>query len=405
MTYSAVFPHHRYCDAPPASPFMSVRAEAGPEAGSPAFYAAMAPLGDQLRRAGVSAVYLVHGTFVGMDVLGILGELARVMPRAGNAMRRLVAQVVTQITGDAGNYSAAYARIMHEALNPPGSRPLPVRLFHWSGENHHLGRADGAIRLLAELADHWHSDGSRVLLWGHSHGGNIFALISNLLAGPREAIDRFFRATEVYWRWPVLKCVDIPVWNQVRQMLMGETRCPIDARRLDFVTFGTPVRYGWNPAGFGRLLHFVHHRPVPGLPEYRAPFPPKWHRVVAGADGDYVQQLGIAGTDFMPSVLFVREWLADHRLRSILCDENIDAGGMLQRFRAGRIVPDAGTTLLVDYGPPQGGPIRHLAGHAVYTRKKWMLFHLEESVRRLYQQPESAESGQPAESAESRTGR
>jgi hypothetical protein len=39
---------------------------------------------------------------------------------------------------------------------------------------------------------------------------------------------------------------------------------------------------------------------------------------------------------------------------------------------------------LVDYGLPDGRITRHLAGHAVYTRKRWMLFHAEETVRRLY---------------------
>ncbi|KKK59925.1 hypothetical protein LCGC14_3029480, partial [marine sediment metagenome] len=58
--------------------------------------------------------------------------------------------------------------------------------------------------------------------------------------------------------------------------------------------------------------------------------------------------------------------------------------GRVDRFKAGAIVPDAGTSLLVDYGLPQSGIGEHLAGHAVYTRKKWLLFHAEEVARRLY---------------------
>lgn len=40
--------------------------------------------------------------------------------------------------------------------------------------------------------------------------------------------------------------------------------------------------------------------------------------------------------------------------------------------------------MLVDYGPPEGNIAQHLAGHAVYTRKRWMLFHAEEVARRFY---------------------
>ena len=36
------------------------------------------------------------------------------------------------------------------------------------------------------------------------------------------------------------------------------------------MTFGTPIRYGWDSGGYARLLHFIHHRPAPGLPADRA---------------------------------------------------------------------------------------------------------------------------------------
>ena len=80
----------------------------------------------------------------------------------------------------------------------------------------------------------------------------------------------------------------------------------------------------------------------------------------------------------------VGAWLADRRLHRLLQSDSIEDDPM-ERFRAGTIVPDEGTTLLVDYGAPQGGIAQHHAGHAVYTRKQWLLFHAEEVVRRLYQ--------------------
>jgi hypothetical protein len=341
----------------------------------------MRAVGESLRRAGVAAIYLSHGTFVGADALGVLGELARVLPSAAEAVHRVMPVVVSRLTGEAGNYTASYARLLASAINHTGQARIPVRLFDWSSENHHLGRADGAVRLIDELASGGFRPGQRVLLWGHSHAGNLFALVTNLLAADHEAVDRFFQAAEIYYRWPVVGVVDIPVWNRVEQLLHQEL--PIGPAAVDIVTFGTPIRYGWDSDGYARLLHFVHHRPSEGLPAYRAPFPPRLDRVMHAADGDYVQQLGIAGTNICPSVFSWRAWLADRRLHQLLQEE---AGGTntLERFQAGAIVPQEGTTLLVDYGRQPGGISRHHAGHAVYTRKEWMLFHAEETVRRFY---------------------
>lgn len=338
--------------------------------------------GAAMRAAGVGAIYLVHGTFLGNDAMGIIAELARVLPKAGNAARRLIRQLVDSVAGDVGNYSKAFARLMETTLNGPFEPRIPVRLFEWSSENHHLGRADGAVRFIDELASLEREDGSRALLWGHSHAGNVFALATNLLGGPREAVDDFFAAACVYYRWPLFGWIDIPVWARVRDYLR-DRGWPLDRRPLDFVTFGTPVRYGWESAGYSNLLNFIHHRPAEGTPEDRAPFPPSLHRVLRAADGDYVQQLGIAGTNVMPSMLSWRAWLADRRLHRLLQSRSMEES-FLQRIRAGTIVPDEGLTLLVDYGPMPGGVTKHLAGHAVYTTKQWMLFHTEEVVRRFY---------------------
>jgi hypothetical protein len=342
----------------------------------------MLAVGDAFRAAGVKAVYLAHGTFVGTDTLGIVTELARVFPSATEGMRRLIRRLINRLTGDVGNYTEGYARLFGAAINRPGAPRIPVRLFQWSSENHHLGRADGAVRLLDELASLQLGDGQRVLLWGHSHAGNVFALVTNLLGGGREAIDEFFSAAEIYYRWPIVGCVDIPVWERVRALLedglLAAAHVP-----LDIATFGTPVRYGWDSAGYGQLLHFIHRRPAEGQPEYRAAFPPRFHDVLSATEGDYVQQLGIAGTNVMPSIFAWRAWLADSRLGRLL-QPNPSEAGLLQRLQAGTIVPEEGATLLVDYGRPHESITKHHAGHAVYTQKKWLLFHAEEVARQFY---------------------
>jgi len=342
----------------------------------------MARVGTTLRAQRVGAVYLAHGTFVGPDALGALVELARIYPSASSPVRRLIKRIMDKITGEVGNYTGRYARQLESAIRPSDQARIPVWRFHWSSENNHIGRADGAVRLIDELLALGLEPGQRVLLWGHSHAGNVFALATNLLAGNREAVEAFFHAAEIYYRWPVVGCVDIPVWDRVRDALLAD-RPPLADVPLDIVTFGTPIRYGWDSGGYARLLHFIHHRPADGLPEYRAPFPVKLENVLSAAGGDYVQQLGIAGTNIAPGLFAWRARLADQRLGRLL-QANEPTGGVLERFKAGAIVPEEGTTLLVDYGRPEGNIAQHFAGHAVYTRTEWMLFHAEEVVRRFY---------------------
>lgn len=344
----------------------------------------MSEVGRALRSAGVSAVYLVHGTFVGNDALGLFSELARVFPAAGDALKRLSEHLVDLVVGETGNYTEAYARLFEDGINSSGKSPhIPVRLFHWSSENHHIGRADGAVRLIDELASLELAECARVLLWGHSHAGNVFALVTNLLGGDRESVERFFDAARPFYRWPILRIVDIPQWRRVRKGLLQSPRL-LDGRSLDMVTFGTPIRYGWESSGYGRLLHFVHHRRAAGLPVDRAPFPPAVDAVLSAKDGDYVQQCGIAGTNVMPSIFAWRTWWSDRRLNRLL-QPGHPFFDLPKRCAFGKRVPDEGTSLLVDYPrDPRETIATHHAGHAVYTKSDWLLFHAEEVVRQFY---------------------
>jgi hypothetical protein len=243
------------------------------------------------------------------------------------------------------------------------------------------------VRLAAEVLDGRElalgaggdsSAAPRLLFWGHSHAGNVFALLSHLLSGDAAAVDAYFQAAAPYLRrWLGRRPAH---WGQVREALHD---WPAErAGQIDFVTFGTPIRYGWETAGYGKLLHFVNHRPAPELPPYRAPFPPR-DAEVRQAVGDAVHQFGIAGTNFLPNLPSWRAVLADRRLGRLL-QPDLRRRDLPARLRCGMRVPDEGTTLLVDYGGEAGHFAQHLAGHAVYTRERWLLFHAEQIARRLY---------------------
>ncbi len=334
------------------------------------------------RAAGVREIVLVHGTFVGPDALGVLAELGRIFPAVSQFAAQIDKSLIDQIAGDAGNYTEPYAQGFQAAISTGDEPAIAVNRFHWSSQNNHLGRADGAIRLIDWLASRDHP--GRVLLWGHSHAGNVFALLTNLLAADREILDRFFKAAQIYYRSPWFRKTDVPVWQRVRQRLLDDSQS-LREIPLDIVTFGTPIRYGWDTLGCDRLLHFVNHRSHPADAPHRALFPPTVDQVLQAYGGDYVQQVGIAGTNLAPSMLAWRSRLADRRLNALL-QPGIRCRDLVDRLRTGTRVAQDGTTLLVDYGSPEGNLAQHLAGHAVYTRQAWLLFHAEEVAQRFYTQ-------------------
>lgn len=342
----------------------------------------MQAVGRALRAANVRAIYLVHGSFVGADASGLFREVARVSSAAAEPLRRLQKQLLDALAKDAGNYTSEFAHEFERVIAIDAGPPLPVRLFHWSSENHHIGRADAAIRLIDALVDDESASAGRILVWGHSHGGNVLALFTNLLGGDSELRRQFFHACRSYYRWPGLERVDFPNWPRIQELLESEA-IRSQAARLDLVTFGTPVRYGWESNGYGKLLHFIHHRPVPGKDPTIAEFPRHAEDVLGAKFGDYIQQFGIAGTNFVPVAWAWRASLADVRLGQFL-QPGILKRKLLERLKLGIRTHDEGTNLLVDYGLPMGHVGQHLAGHAVYTRLDWLLFHAEEVARRFY---------------------
>ena len=342
----------------------------------------MQAVGRAYHAADVRAIYLVHGSFVGADALGLLREVARISPAAAEPLRRLQKHLLDALTKDAGNYTVEFAKEFEDAIAIDEAPKIPVRLCNWSSENHHIGRADGAIQLIGAILDRPTADIGRVLVWGHSHGGNVLALMTNLLGGDAELRDKFFHACRSYYRWPGLERVDLPEWTRVQGLLESESILS-RAASLDLVTCGTPVRYGWETNGYGKLLHFIHHRPVPDKDPTVAVFPREVDDVLTARFGDYLQQFGIAGTNFAPTAWAWRASLADRRLGQLL-QPGIHTRQLLERWKLGTRAHDEGTNLLVDYGLPTEHVGQHIAGHAVYTRRDWLLFHAEEVARRFY---------------------
>ncbi len=254
------------------------------------------------------------------------------------------------------DYTESYAYWFESGILASDRPTIPVRLFQWSGEANHLGCADGAVRLIDELSALGLEPGQRVLLWGHQYAGNLFALTTFLLSGRAKAVARFFRAARIYYRWPVLSLLDIPVWNRVRRRLRSG-QPPLPGVRLDFVTFGTAARYAWDPAGYSQLLHFVEHSAT------ASPVPDTSHGLFAWRARTAERRLG-------------RVLASLARKRRPAAPASIDAA------TADAAMPDGTATLAVDYDERGLAPFG--STRPAFVRREWILFHAEEVVRRFY---------------------
>jgi len=290
---------------------------------------------------------------------------------------------------DVGNFSAESVAMFQHAIDQHDQEERRLRLgrYVWSSQNHHLGRVKAAFDLI-EFLEQWAqelslSTSERFVIHAHGHAGQVLSLVSNLIA-PGESSNRqiLFQVLAAHYE----RTHDAEVTTDRLESLYRKlTEQPfLGGAVLDVVTYGTPVRGGWEVEGLGHLLHFVNHRPVRGdgkqwlakmeLPQIAWELP-----LVSG--GDYVQQLAVAGTDIVP---MPQDELVNQELREIV--EPYDGfERWLECARRGTRCQNDGKCLLVDYlVNGEASPRAHLYGHACYTENRAMLFNTSEIVNRLY---------------------
>jgi hypothetical protein len=325
----------------------------------PSWRGAMSELGQRLIASDVRAVVFVHGTFAGDDPISI-ARFARTAlgEDAERVLRRFFKTKLDAWLGDAANYPPEYVRLFESAIGGA----IPCVPFVWSSENHHIGRAIAAVRLVRFLASLAPLDDrpKRVLLFGHSHAGQVFAMATHLLEGGdgARAIAEAARAC-------------------------GEPIDDLDAciRRarklsLDVATFGAPARYAWAASPRVRSMHVIHRR-APGrrVKSLRAFF--------RGDDHDGVQWLGTTGSDIPP--ISTRERRASKQLDGAF-DAGLNPKAWVASVTQASHLPIEGHTVLVDYAGAhvaRGAP-KTLFGHAAYTRFEAMLFNARLVVDHFY---------------------
>lgn len=406
----------KYTSAPPVTPFTHIEFdEIAPfhndstelDEQSNEWRNTMRACGRRLESAGVRAIYFVPGTFAGGDPFGVIEGLLKIFPEFSPELRDYLLEYtkyrIDEVFGNGGSYSDDYVRLFKEAIGGNISCRLIIR--EWSSENHHMARLRGSIRLLKRLYDDINAEGmregDRILLIGHSHAGQLFALMTNYLAQYNDTIDLLDLAEE-----NIEYSGDHRFNREEFSLFLRRIR----KLKLDFVTFGTPPRYGWGLGDYEyNLLNIINHRgeghsggSVLELLDIKKfdftllnilDFLSKKYdevRKLSGflytEDGDYVQQWGISGTDI--TALDRKDRELNLKLDKLL-GEGRDSNKWLKNVQAGKRVPDYGKTILVDYGDAgdrEGEPncIGTLFGHGTYIRYNAMLFNTKLIVEELY---------------------
>ncbi|RMH32242.1 MAG: hypothetical protein D6690_14425 [Nitrospirae bacterium] len=409
------FQHAAYSRSDPGERVNYLQFDPGPEPGSAAWRQTMSEAGVALSQAGVRGVLFVHDSpftdLFGVGRLDEVGGLKRGYSRGIPGLESLLAlmrpetnglraadedlappfqnddrtkEILDRLTGDRGNFSFEYVRQFHQALTNDGELPIVTDRYVWSGCRYHLGRVEAALDLL-EFLEGWtrpflDHHPSRIILQAHGHAGLVVALLSNFLAKSesptRETIfDILMQHYEAIGAEPSrlerLEAI-------YRQLSEGNV---FKGLVLDVVTYGTPVRYGWELESLGQLLHIIYHRPIRGKGKpwlAKMELPQIAWEVPMVAGGDYVQQLAVAGTDAVP--LSPDEVWANEELRVLL--EPYDGfERWLECARRGTRCHNDGQCLLIDYQvPPTLSPREHFYGHGHYTQVSTMLFHTQQIV-------------------------
>jgi hypothetical protein len=316
--------------------------------------AAMSAIGARLSRAGVAEILFVHGTMTGHDPLAMGAIVKRALPVLHPRVERLVGRMTkassNRLLGDLGNYSPEYVRLFETAL----ASAIGCSLFVWSSANHHAARVRATAWLVQKLAasEKATRPGQRVLLVGHSHAGQLFALLTQLLAGGTLA--------------ELLLTAAVECGENERDLRTALAR--IRELEFDFVTLGTAPRYPWGDTRGYRAAHFVNHH------SDRLPRRPL-RGILNSARSDFVRKLGAAGSDF-PA------WTEAERRINMRLDAALGPGSDLRKWIRGVRSPHAlmptGTTLLIRYRSVSAGAAPKIVdasfGHGVYTRKGAMLF-------------------------------
>lgn len=331
---------------------------------SPKWFHEMKTFGERMLLAKVRSVYFVHGTFAGNDPVGIISCIKAVYPKLSKTtedqLRKLLKNNNNKLLADTGNYLPEYVQLFQKALG----NKIPSQLFQWSSRNNHIARLRGSIKLIQHISKDLRKQpalhGERILLIGHSHAGQLFALLTNFLANSK-GIEKLFEVAQ---------------YDGIDIFALQRDIENIKQVKFDIATFGTPPRYGWGKADY-RLINIINHREKDHLGG-------KIYGLLTTKSGDYVQQWGIQGTDLIASTSQDREL---NKELSLVLGKGNDLGAWTINIKPRMRVPAYGRTFLVDYKDSSfilPNFMSSFFGHGVYTKYETLLFNTKLIVSEFY---------------------
>jgi hypothetical protein len=419
MPQSNNFQHAQYTRSNPGERVSYPTFEPGPSIDSPTWKEAMAQVGMELSRSNVQGVVFLNGhpfsDVFGSARLDKVGGLKRGYSRGISGLESLLALLRPETNGigrredpihpplsndqsthealdnlaqEVGNFTTAYVKKFEEGLLGEGGASISCSRYVWSSVHHHLGRVEAAIALI-EFLQQWGSKRSlskdnRILLIAHGHAGQVLALLSNLItSGESEVRPRVFEILAKYWEACPMEGRSVEQLEGLYQALTEERF--LGGASVDMVTLGTPVRYGWDSDGFGRLLHVVNHRSIRHDGKRwlsKMELPQTAWEMPYQTGGDYVQQLAVAGTDALPDSPEMEQANVDFRE---IFEPYDGFERWLECTRRTTRCPNDGQCVLVEYGiqANEDEPRQHLYGHGCYTQSGSMVFLAKEIARVL----------------------
>lgn len=317
--------------------------------------------GELLAKTSISSAYFVHGTFVGNDPFNIVDYIESILPKFTlgllTKIRIGIRKSANIIVRDIGNFTTEYEEVFKNITH----NKINTIEFTWSSANNHIARVKAAIDLIENLYTNHPDSNARVLLVGHSHAGQVFSLVTKIINNKK-------------FRHNLEKILES---NEYLEKLHEEKINHLSQMSLDFVTFGTPVRYTWELNKKNNLIHFINHRGD-------TPFGGDFKGLFNTSSGDYIQQWGTAGSDLFS--LNKRDELTNKQLDSLLgTGRNIHE--LRENISKKNRLHNEGMHLLVDYGDNSYFPnfIKTAFGHGVYTKIKFLTFHLLMINKYIYQ--------------------
>lgn len=313
-----------------------------------------------ISKLNINHIYFIHGTFVGDDPFDIISFLERAFPSlAGSIIEKMKFQIKS-----GSNLFARELGNFHPKLIIRLKEICPAETnfenFTWSSSNHHIARLRGTLNLMRSI-DRNTRPGERLLLFGHSHAGQLFTLLSQLLGK-----SHFSKQLK-----EILLIADVNS-NELEHLILSCKK-----RKFDFVTLGTPVRYTWNNKTFqnSSLLHFINHRGS-------TPMGGGLASSITTKSGDYIQQWAVAGSD---SKSPLKEDQKLNEELDLILGVGRDSAMLKRNIKFKKRLHKYGEHFLVDFNDNSKVPnsLLTIFGHGVYTKKDPMLWIIDQSLKSL----------------------